>query len=220
VLMQRILDGVVRGYCWHTSGTVPPHKAGRVGAKFAERYGVDRNSNQRAYARRRGRANARLFLLGQSGQTDLGWWLCVTEGTGCVHAVERLADAREKRSRIRIADDYELVRRTRSRARGGGVVWTWRMTRECYALWRERIIAACRRRDSLQIGRTVSSLYRMPGFSGIREQVGTLAALARSEWRRRHGNLDGLLLPHVLPCVERLPDTAVPLTEWCCGRNL
>lgn len=66
--MQRLIDAVGRGYLHHTSGTVPIRKAQRMVEKFAQRYGIHFNTNQRAYAKRQGRANAQLFLLAYDGK--------------------------------------------------------------------------------------------------------------------------------------------------------
>ncbi|BAZ94618.1 uncharacterized protein FOKN1_2241 [Thiohalobacter thiocyanaticus] len=220
IVMQRLLDAVCRGYVRHTAGVVPAHKAPRLAEKFAQCYSVHRNANQRAYARRKGQANARLFILVNSeAPTQLLWWLLATEGEGAVHGLERLRHARNARGRVRVGDDYELIRRTRRRDKGGGAVWSWRMTRECYSQWRERIIQASRRSVSTEINRAVRSLYRTPGYSGVRDQVGKLIALARSEWRRRHGNADALMLAPKLGYVDRLPDSTVLLSDWCRGMS-
>ncbi len=217
VLMQRILDAVSRGYVWHTAGVVPLHRASAMANKFSELYHVHRNDNQRAYARRTGKASAKLMLWAQTEDAGLHWWLLATEGIGLVHELEQLVHACSPRGRVRIDEDYELVRRTRSHAKGGGTVWSWRMTHECVNSWRERIIMACRRTDSLVIMRAMGPLYRSPGFSGVRVQVGKLVALARQEWRRRHGSLDALVMPPALPYVERLVDTSVPLSSIHAG---
>jgi len=213
VLMQRLLDAVSRGYVWYTQGSVHVEKAARMSAKFSELYCVDRNSNARAYAQRQGKANTRLFLFATETSTRLDWWLLSTDGEGCVHELETLQSAFDKRSRVRIGMDYELLQRTRKREKGGGTVWSWRMTRECYEQWRVRIMNGCRRNAPLEITRALSSLYRVPGFSGTREQVGKLVSLARTEWRRYHGSVDDLILPLKLGYVERLPDTAMRLSE-------
>ena len=213
VLMQRLLDAVCHGYYWHTHGTVSVPKALRLAEKFSECYGVHRNANSRAYAKRMGQSNAKLFLYAASGTEHLSWWLLATNGDGSVHREEDLASATDARRRLRIGDNDELVRRTRPRGHGGGTVWTWRMTTECVREWRERIIMACRRREAGAVTQTVGSLYRCPGFSGIRHQVGKLVALSRKEWRRRHGNLNHFILPPALPYLERLRDTAIPLSE-------
>jgi len=213
VLMQRLLDAVSRGYHFHVAGTIPLPKAQRLADKFSERYAVHRNECQRAYARSKGRANARLFLLAVPGSTDLLWWLCATSGVGSIHDEETLRDSREQRTRLRIETDYEAVRMTRRQNRGGGAVWTWRMTNECSTRWRVRILLACRGPGVAEIGPSIRSLYRTPGFSGIRQQVGELMVLARREWRHRHGSLDHFPVPLALPYVERLPDTSIRLSE-------
>ncbi len=213
VLMQRLLDGVTHGYVWYTAGAVPLSRAGRLAAKFAAHYGVDWNANRRAYAKRRGMANARFYLLAQDGSSSLLWWLLATGGSGAIHDQERLYLVSDRRRRLRIEPDYELVRRTRPRHAGGGEVWTWRMTPECYQAWRERIIQACRSKSPAAIRQALHSLYRVPGFSGIRHQAGNLVALARREWRRRHGDTDLPGLRAKLPYLERIPDTTVRLSD-------
>lgn len=218
VFMQRVLDAVSHGYHWHTSGTVPLDKAQRLAEKFGERYEIDRNQNQRAYAKRKGQSNARFFLYASPKATSLTWFLLVTDGDGCIHQEERLRHAQDARGRIRLDEDYELIRRTRKSDKGGGTVWSWRMTKDCERRWRERIILACRQSHTLAVTQTIGSLYRVPGFSGIREQTGALVALTRSEWRRRHGTLDALLTPPKLPYIERMADTAVPLSEYLINR--
>lgn len=218
VLMQRLLDAVIRGYCWHTSGTVPVQKAWHLAEKFARCYDVHLNVNQRAYAKRMGKSNSRLFLYAPPDSDSFLWWLLVTAGDGVVHREERLDRVSATRNRLRVGDDYELVRRTRASNKGGGTVWTWRMTSTCISQWRERIIYSCRRPDSFTVTQAIGSLYRTPGFSGNRVQVGKLVALARAEWLRRHGTLDAFILPPALPYVERLSDTNVMLSELCSER--
>lgn len=217
VLMQRLLDSVSRGYPWHTSGTVPLHKAQRFVEKFADRYSVDRNENQRAYARRKGKANARLFMFVTHERTELLWWLLASKGIGVVHEQEQLWHAMDKRRRIRIGNDYELIRRTRSSTNGGGTVWSWRMTRACYENWRRRIILACRSPGTAEIRPAISSLFRTPGFSGTRKQVGELCTLARKEWRRRHGSLDHFPTLPKLKYVERMTETKISLSQLIIG---
>lgn len=212
-LMQRLLDAVTRGYLYHTSGKVPLAKAQRFAEKFACRYGIDRNANQRAYAKQKGRANARLYLLGYEDSTDLDWWLLVTPGEGLVHGEERLHLATDRRQRIRIKDDYELVQITRRKNCGGGQGWTWRMTRRCYTSWRHRIMQACRTSSTRAMTASLQSLNRVPGFSGIRQQAGKLLGLARREWRRQHGESDlpggGIRLPYL----ERRASNTVLLSD-------
>jgi len=219
-LMQRLIDAVSRGYLHHTSGTVPLRKAQRMAEKFAQRYGIHFNTNQRAYAKRQGRANARLFLLAYEHSDELDWWLLVTPGSGQVHEEERLHLAADRRHRIRIQDDYELLRAPRRKRHGGRHVWTWRMTRQCYTTWRHRLIEACRARSPRRITESLQSLRRVPGFSGTRQQTIELLRLAQHEWRRRHGDVS---LPGGqvrLPYVERTASNTIRLSELLTGNGL
>lgn len=218
VLMQRLLNAAIRGHVWHTSGRVPITRAAHLADKFADLYHVDRNANQRAYAKRKGNANSRLFFLTRPEHDDLLWWLLVTNGNGLVHERETLHAITDRRHRLRIGDEYELVRVTRKSEHGGGLVWTWRMTRQCLEAWRTRIIQACRLGSSEFLQEALHSLYRTPGFSGIRRQVGTLATLARHEWRRRHGT-DAPSFHCRLGYLERLEDRTLPLSAWCASRG-
>lgn len=211
--MQRMLDAVTHGYVWHTGGFVPLLRAPHLADKFADRYSVHWNANQRAYAKRKGKANAHLYFLARGEADHLDWWLLVTPGKGRVYDDENLRLITNRRYRLRIGDDYEIIRRTRTRQEGGGQVWTWRMTHTCHEMWRERIIQACRSKSHASIKQIMSSLYRAPGFSGVRQQVGILVALARREWCRRHGET---VVPGERPrlsYIERIPDQTVVLSE-------
>jgi len=213
VLMQRLLDAVVRGHYWHTGGTIPLEKAARLAEKFTAHYGTTLNVNQRAYRKAKGMANAKLFFLAQRGSRDLSWWLVATSGVGCIHEMESLNDARARSSRIRVDEDYELLPVTRSKQRGGGTCWTWRMTRIRYGEWAETLLAACRKVSNRQATQLLGSLNRSPGFGGIRQQVYSLATAMKREWRRRHGSMSDFPEVAKLSYVERLSDTAVPLSE-------
>ena len=187
VLMQRLIDAVGNGYHWYTCGVIDKGRSQCLVQKFAEKYGTSLNKNQRAYRRRKGVAVARLFMLDQPNEEKLKWWLLVTDGGGAVHHEEMLNDAYLKRSRIRMGEDYELVRITKSGNPVGCTVLTWRMTRKREQEWREWLIEACRKSTEREICKALDSLYKSPGFSGIRKQVGKLVTMAKKEWRRRHG---------------------------------
>ncbi len=213
ILMQRLLDSVAQGYHYFTAGQIPATKARRLAEKFAERYGTDRNANQRAYARRMGRANARLILYGPPGQRVLSWWLLATPGEGPVHAQERLQDAHDRHQRIRLDDDYELTRYNNPHT--GKPTWTWRMTRACIRRWHERLHQAATEHPGDQLMRqALYSLAHAPGFAGIRHQVGQLYGVARSQWgrhRRDNAPMPAMERPGY---VERLKDRTVSLSEW------
>lgn len=209
VLMQRLIDSFIRGYHWHTSGIISRDKLQDLERKFAEKYGTDLNKNQRAYRRKKGMAISRLFFLEQSHEEGILWWLLATDGEGAIHQEEKLRDARDRRGRIRMGGDYELVRVTKPGRSGVRGVATWRMTKEREKKWRARIVSACNRMTDKDIKEIMHSLYRTPGFSGIRKQVGSLVALAKRKWRRRHGKGRVPGARESLGFVQRLGDEEV-----------
>lgn len=109
LLMQRLLDAVRHGYHHYTSGQVPAEKALAFCQKFAERYDVALNRDQRAYRKRLGKGNARLVLADLAKSGVLHWFLLVSEGDHPARQQEPLRDALDSSTRIRV-DDYELLR--------------------------------------------------------------------------------------------------------------
>lgn len=207
VALQRHIDYVRRGYAWYVTGMVPPEKVRRLQAKFVARYNVNEHRNVRARRRRTGEAAAVLLFyvvpcgLTSPGAPDgqqltVGWSLLLTDGEHKARSEERhLRDAREHRTRLRIGP-YILTRRTRPGQSTPS--WTWMMTREEFAAWRERVIRSARGDIGDRVTVVLSELYRVPGFAGIRSQVGHIVSLYRREWRRRRRRGDAF------PCLPKL----------------
>lgn len=214
ILMQRLMDAVLRGYTHHIHGAVTFDKAEKLCEKFTHHYRIADNTNQRYYAKKMGRANTRLFFYHAEGEDKLHWWLLATKGDGDVHRRERLLDARDRQSRIRSPGDYELLPLTRPKAHGGGTSWTWRMTKETYTTWRARMISCGRSRSNLLARQALYSLRKTPGFGGIRRQIGKLRAELRKTWIRHHGNDVNLPGISKLPYLQRETDHTVELHEF------
>ena len=87
------------------------------------------------------------------------------------------------------------------------------MTEANYTAWRTRIIATIRCKNPSEIEKAVVTLYRSPGFAGIRKQVGKLVTLIKEEWRRS-GEENTLPpgLPRSLGYAQRLPHKGQRLT--------
>lgn len=215
LLMQRLLDLVRHGYRHHTAGTVPAERAEALCAKFSTRYDVFVNQNQRAYRKSLGKANARLILadLERNGGT-LHWFLMVTDGQHDAHTLEKLHDALEAGERVHVTG-YELLKLPHSKAAGGGVRLTWRMTTETERAWRFQIRSTVRakRADEL-VPVLVRSLYQTPGFHTTRYQVGKLVAFLTGEWVRSGRKAETLPLPGALPYVRRMADEDFTLEDW------
>lgn len=183
VALQRLLDGVTTGYGHHTGGIVPADRAGALAEKFHALYGIGITRNQRAYRKTRGLANARLLLYPHADEAPaFRWWLQATPGSGEIHEREHLKDAALPGERLCWGDRFELVHLPRP---GASARWTWRMTRTEYQAWHERIRIAVRQRDGDDLVRQlIWSLFRVPGFGGLRDQVKLLRRQLVKEWQR------------------------------------
>lgn len=208
--MASILHHVSHSYYFWTSGVVAANRALDLAAKFADLYSVDRTENQRYRARARGQANAVMLFYPIAGTRKLQWWLLVTPGDGVVHQRERLLDTRKTGQRLRWSDQYEVSPTTKKgRDRPS---WSWRMTKDNWDGWRERIRRAAISSDDSRMRQAMWSLWRSPGFGGIRQQVGHLLHGAKNEWKRRKKNRDFPKMPVILPYVTYRQANAQPLS--------
>lgn len=214
LLMQRLLDLVRHGYRHHTSGTIKADRAEALCVKFGERYDVFVNMNQRAYRKTLGKANARLILADLERGESLHWFLMVTDGEHDAHKLENLKDALTQGERVHVSG-YELLKLPHSKAAGGGVRLTWRMTTETERAWRFQIRATVRSKRADELAPAlVRSLYQTPGFHTTRFQVGKLVAFLTAEWVRSGRKAETLALPGALPYVRRMADENFTLYDW------
>lgn len=218
LLMQRLLDQVRHGYHYHASGVVSTERAKALCEKFQARYEVFLNMNQRAYRKGLGKANARLMLADLDHDGSLHWFLMVTDGDHAAHKLEKLKDALVQGERVHVSG-YELLKLPHSKAAGGGVRLTWRMTTESERQWRFTIRSAIRsRRADDVVAGLVRSLYQTPGFHTTRYQVGKLVAFLSAEWVRSGRRIEALRLPGALPYVRRMADENFTLDDWLAAR--
>lgn len=214
LLMQRLLDLVRHGYRHHTSGTIKADRAEALCVKFSKRYDVFVNMNQRAYRKTLGKANARLLLADLERGDSLHWFLMVTDGEHDAHKLESLKDALTQGERVHVSG-YELLKLPHSKAAGGGVRLTWRMTTETERAWRFQIRSTVRSKRADELVPTlVRSLYQTPGFHTTRFQVGKLVAFLTAEWVRSGRKAETLALPGALPYVRRMADEDFTLYDW------
>lgn len=106
--------------------------------------------------------------------------------SGPGHELERLKDAAVPGERLGWGDRFELVYQPRA---GVSARWTWRMSREEYQAWHERIRIAVRSRDGDDlVQQLIWSLFRIPGFGGLRDQVKLLRRQLVKEFAHPDGN--------------------------------
>jgi len=213
--MQRVADFVRTGHHRWTSGEVPLDRAHALVQKFAALYRTDATRGQRLRMKRSGIASAHLLLYarrpeaGAKPRTIL-WFLLVSDGEHPAAHSETLRDAHIAGERIRL-DRYELVQLPRKNA--DAPAWTWRMTAERYQSWREKVVE-CARKPALRAEHDITKkLYSVPGFAGIRSQVGFIVGLWRREWKRRRAANDAFPKLPPLRYVQRLRSVGVRLSE-------
>jgi len=184
VAMQRMQDFARYGYNYFVTGYVSYERAAPFTKKMDRFYLVGANKNERHRARLRGEGSAYLLLYAPPDQDRLLFILMVSDGDHSAHKLERLKDLRDPGTRLTLTG-YELVRQTR--VGSDKPVLTWRMTKDNYGAWRERIRKVVRSKGDKTVSEMLDTLVRSPGFSGVRTQVKKLAQLFRGEWKRgRH----------------------------------
>lgn len=184
-LMQQISDHVRNGYRSWLIGTVPIERATAWAHKARTLYRTDEDRNRRARAKKHacGCAYLLLYPLDRCIQNPrLGWILLVTDGLHSAHTAESLKRAEDTPLEL---FGYTLVREPRPRRERP--VWTWRMSRETYHDWRDRIVDTVRRGSPHDIRQMLRTLQGAPGFSGTRRQIKSLHRLMRNEWIPTHG---------------------------------
>lgn len=210
VFMQRIMDAAGHDYFWYVQGQVESVKVGPLEKKFSQLYDANLPKVKRSRRRRSGEAVTLLYTCPPRPYKDEGhaWMLLATAGLGRVHSREQMRDLRAERIEL---DGYELVH--------DGMRWSWKMTRDRYGYWRQRIHAcatlpAGRRSISAdadgqydtEAEEIQSALYNAPGFRLVRRQVGELVVYFRAEWKRLRPAAGVQLRKHLrLPYVRRLP---------------
>lgn len=182
VFMQRVQETVGDGYRYYASGTIPLHRAPALARKFAEVYGVDRDKNERYRRKAAGLGNARL-ILGLSQEMSIDFFLLVSPGEHAAHHLEKLTDATKVPVRYR---EFELVTVTlKGRSKPG---LTWRLNADTIGAWRERLHLHTAHYNRQALFQDWQSLYRVPGFAGVRRQVGELISVWRHEWQKLRGS--------------------------------
>lgn len=211
-VMQRLQQAAAHGYDRYVSGECRNERIQALADKFSTQYSVDANRGQRCWAQKNGRANAMLFLYPKRESTDWLWWLLVSPGEGVVVERERLQAVTGQRTRLSWLLDYEMTLHMRAGRSSPSV--TWRMKRRLYDSWHTRIRSAIRTRSTdVPAKQALVSLYRSPGFAGIRAQVWRLSQLFRREWIRTRKSTKTMPPTRVPGFVRHRACTTIPLAE-------
>lgn len=210
VAMQALMDGVRNGYSEYVCGSTPVEKLTKAVAVFDKNYLAFADRNERTRRKRRSLGNVSAVLLLRQDRVD--WWLMATPkeaGGHLIHSAERLKNSAEPTERLEI-DGFELVRTPKDGTSTSKL--TWRMTSAKYQNIRQHVIDTVRSRSYSRMHNLLYQLYSMPGFSGIRCQIGNLVALYRAEVKRG-GFKEAPKPPRKLRYLRRIPHSGLTVRE-------
>lgn len=181
-LMRALQIAVSRsGYTRYTRGKIKPKKAKILIYKFEDRYGISLTKQQRWYRKKKGEAQACLYLLQEKNDTDIQFFLLVSDGDGPVVDLETLYDFTSKEHRL-VLDGFEFLRV----AKKGGQRWTWRMTSDRYMNLRKKVEKYVKQKREKDIEQCVFELRVTPPFPECNRQVREILKRINALYLRVH----------------------------------
>ena len=192
--MQRLADLVRLGHRHHVTGEVTLDRACALVRKFRDLYLVHLPKDQRYRRKRAGLGNAHLVLWQPNVEAPmLIFALLVTPGDHPAHRLEQLRDAYDRRERLQVGADYELVQHTRAGppavagappGKSPKASLSWRLTADREQAYRDEFRDLIRRNAVRDLVLLWHSIHRIVGFALARRQVFELRSMARAEWKR------------------------------------
>ena len=208
VYMQRIADLIGTGHIQYVQGIVAIEKAGFLAGKFDVRFDILQTKLQASRGRKAGKSSTRLLLLHPAAEaTELQWVL--------LHFPSSTPDESEKwrnalQDRISVTG-YELLRITKPEE--SRPVWTWRYSRCRQDDLRHAIIQCIRQNRDRDLEELIHTIWRSPGFAGIRDQVKKFGALIKHEWKRSRKSSEKMPdIPSRIGYLRRLKDVGMKLS--------
>lgn len=221
-LMCQIQHLVGLGYWYWHSGAVHVDKACGLLDKFCSLYPILASPSTRATNKRKGIANVDLLWARSESNPDyLVWYLLATKGRehpgepffrDPIHQLEKMKDAR--RLPVVWGQHYLLHQRLladgsdpehKRNKRSARLRWTWSMSRETLAGWRDQVIQAAFHGDR-DYQATFSHLIVSPLFGGIRLDLRQLERWGHEAWKRNHPKREYRCpIPSPLPFMPRIP---------------
>jgi hypothetical protein len=193
VLLQALQDAVRYGHTHYLSGTTPVERIEQTVAAFDFEHRAFSDKNEKACLKRKGFGFVKAVLWHQRDSDRVYWWLLSTPpeaGKNHIHSSENLRDALHPDERL-LFENLELVRQPRQ---GTSVAkLTWRLTDEAYSDLQVKIRDAVRSSSFHKMHNILRLLWSLPGFNGVRSQIGYLVAAYKNEVKR--ANLKAAPIP-------------------------
>jgi hypothetical protein len=205
VYMQRIADLVRTDHVYYVAGEIQLQKLDALYRKFAKFYNCHFGKLEASRYRKKGYASARFLAYLPDNADKAHWILLVSYGDFEFPELGKLEKWRNAlKDRIEITG-YELVRITKPTE--PKPVWTWRYMKTREAEIRDAIVSAIRHRQDLALSQLINTVWKSPGFAGVRYQVKKMGNLIREEWKRSRAKTEPLPeIPQRIGYVQRLPN--------------
>lgn len=152
-------------------GTMSVNKIAPFVDKMHSRYHVLLNDQERHVLRKAGFPATFLAVHPSLEDTASFNWLLFSSGP---LPGEQLEDARDSHTRLTWRH-YVLIENRYKR-------WTWKLRREYRQEYEQRLLAAARERNTVQMNVLLEGLSKMPMFNGVREDVKDLVRGAQHIW--------------------------------------
>lgn len=209
--MQRCADLVRSGHHRYISGEISVGKAAYLEDKFRRLYDANLNRLEASRHRSRGRATSRLLMFAEEMRPGkLIWILLVTDGLLPIETNENWLDPMNARQRIAFWG-YELVRLPKPEE--PKPTWTWRYEKNRLQELRNRIRHLIRVKQDHELDAMINSLWRSPGFAGVRVQIKLIGQLIQDEWKRSRRQPELMpSIPRRIGYVQRLKDKGLKLS--------
>jgi hypothetical protein len=205
--MQRLSDRVRQGATFYVAGQTPLNRVSSLVQKLAQRWPLNLTPMQ---ASRRAKAgHPTYFWIGWlDDDSQLVHWFVLHKPGTEPDRTDLWKCALHDRLTL---TGYELVRHTRSGSKAPA--WTWRYKKETMDSIRESLIFAIRGRQDLRAEQLIHTLFRSPGFAGVREQVKKMRLLSIAEWKRSRSSTELIFhIPPTIGYVSRLSDRGMLLS--------
>lgn len=193
--MQRIQLTVAREISHYFSCEVPEKSIENVLAKMTDRYSLDLSKYQKYRRKKEGQSVFDCVVWLNRAAEKYVLYVLVSAGDDLANYGKKGFDGLcEVSQHIQFDGKYELVRTTRKksamhqnhgRSNDSSETWTWRMSQSFYqdfAGWLERAVIAYSK-DPSQFNKMVYNLEHLPGFRGVRRQIGFLWAHSVKNWK-------------------------------------
>lgn len=202
--MQRLSDRVRRGARLYVWGQTPLKGVPQLVSKLDQKWPLNLTKMQASRRRKAGHGSYH-WLGWWDDQSELVHWFVLLNPGSEIDKTETWRDVVEDRLNL---TGYELVRHTRSGK--AAPAWTWRYSKVRLRTIRDALVSSIRCRRDLEAEQIMTSLFKSPGFGGVREQVKKLRQLAIAEWQRNRSNAEIMFpLPKTIGYVSRLADKGV-----------